>query len=168
MEPWVTGCQTLLATVDRLWESRDLNLIEVGAGGHRLGLPFLRLEGSESVVDEPDGHRSLADRGGDALDRPGPDIADSEDPGTAGLQEIWGFAVVLREGPVLDVSAGEQKSGVVGSQLAFQPLGMGRSADEDEQRPGRDRAPLSGAGVGHGDRLQLALAAERDDLRVEA
>jgi len=40
MEPWVSGRQTLLAALDRLGEPRDLNLIEVGAGGHRFGLSF--------------------------------------------------------------------------------------------------------------------------------
>ena len=57
---------------------------------------------------------------------------------------------------------------VVGGQLAFQPLGMRRSADEDEQRLGGDGAALSGARVGDGHRLELAVAAELDHLRVEA
>ena len=60
-------------------------------------------------MDQADGHRPLADCGRDALDRSGADIADREDPGTAGLQEIWGMAVVLCESPVLDVSPGEQR-----------------------------------------------------------
>ena len=53
------------------------------------------------------------------------------------------MAVVLRESPVLDVSAGEQKSGVVGGQLSLQPAGVGRSADKDEESLGGDRGAFS-------------------------
>ena len=81
-------------------------------------------------MDEPDSHRPLADRGGDPLDGSGADIADGEDPGTAGLEEVRGLAIVLCESPVLDIPPGEQKSVVVGGQLAFQPLGVRRSAAE--------------------------------------
>ena len=52
-------------------------------------------------MDEPDSHRPLADRGGDPLDGSGADIADGEDPGTAGLEEIRGLAVVLRVGSAI-------------------------------------------------------------------
>src|SRR6266567_469514 len=44
------------------------------------------LSAVEVLVDELDGDRALADRGGHPLDRPVADVADREHPGHAGLE----------------------------------------------------------------------------------
>src|ERR1700744_6071226 len=108
------------------------------------------LEG-EVLVDDADGHRALADGGGDALDRAGAAVADGEDTGEAGLERHRGAAAVDRVGvEVGDVEgaagdgagveggdggapAGEKEAGVVLGQLAAEPLGAGVGADEDEE-----------------------------------
>src|SRR2546428_10801814 len=93
-------------------------------------------------------------------------VADGEDPGAAGLQEQRRIAVELREVLALEVATGHKKPGAIGHKLTVEPFGVRRGADEHEQGSGRQPGALARAGLGHGHRLELALAAELDDLRV--
>ena len=75
-------------------------------------------------------HRgAFADRGGDALGRAGPNIADREDARQAGF-ERQPDAVALRR-------AGDDEALLVDLDAAMQPIGIGVGADEEEQVPQR-------------------------------
>src|SRR5690348_2302387 len=65
------------------------------------------------LVDDADGHRALADGGGDALDRAGAPVTDREDAGQAGLQRQRGaadHAAGAAEVGHLEVDAGEEEA----------------------------------------------------------
>ena len=68
----------------------------------------------------------------------------------------------------MNVAAGEQEPGVIGSELSVEPFGVGRGPDEDEESLGRDPGSLSRTGIGDRSRLQLPLTAQLNDLAVAA
>jgi hypothetical protein len=51
MQPRVSGGQALLAALNGLGELGDVNVIEMGAGGHLVALLKSSLEGGQSFVD---------------------------------------------------------------------------------------------------------------------
>src|SRR5882757_7335083 len=127
------------------------------------------LEG-EVLVDDADGHRALADGGGDALDRAGAAVADGEDAGEAGLQGEGGAAD--RAGGAaevgdLEVDPGEEEAVVVLGEGAVEPLGARVGADEDEKAAATEVATLATAVVFDDDPLERVLAAHLADLGVD-
>src|SRR6185437_13978606 len=111
----------------------------------------------EVLVDHADGHRALADGGGDALDRAGAAVAYGEDAGEAGLEGEGGAAD--RAGGAaevgdLEVDAGEEEAVVVLGQGAVEPLGARVGADEDEEAAAAEVATLAAAVVFDHDALE--------------
>ena len=84
-------------------------------------------------MDRSNHLRAVADRGRDALDRAGADVADGEDAAAAGFQRI---AVVARLG------AGQDEAAIVELEAGSrQPVGVGLRADEGEEVPAPARRP---------------------------
>src|SRR4051794_17187134 len=89
-------------------------------------------------MDELDGHGALPDRGGTALDRARPDVADREDAWDARLQET---------GPA-GVGSGEQETVVVARNGSTEPVRAGRRAEKHECELHRQpRAVLQGGAI---------------------
>ena len=88
-------------------------------------------------MDELNGHGSLADAGGDALDRAVPHISGGEDTGDAGLQEVR-LAVkrptLWRLSLAQQVGAAEHEALLVALHHVLQPTRMRLRANEDELR----------------------------------
>ena len=105
-------------------------------------------------MDELDGHRAFADRGGAALGRSGPHVAGGEDAGDAGLEQVLG----VRRGAGEDEAVGVARDGVV------EPFSARAGAEEEEQE--RERELLAAC---QGDGLEVPVRAmERGDLAAVA
>ena len=72
-------------------------------------------------MDEADRHRSFANGRGDALDRPGVDVADREHPRLARLQKQRAVAGVSGQLLVAEIAPGEQKAVLVQRDVAVKP-----------------------------------------------
>src|SRR5262249_22141716 len=121
----------------------------------------------EHLVDELDADRTLADRGGDALDAIGANIANREHAGSAGLEQVGrareppspGRQVIDRE-----IWAGLDEAVGVEHAAALQQLGVRRGAGHHEHVADRVGGSLAGPLVQPGDALQGRVAVELDDL----
>src|SRR5579859_4606417 len=108
----------------------------------------------EVLVDELDGHRSLADCGGAALGRAGADVAGGENPGHACPEQSFGADRVAGE----DEAVGGACDGVV------EPIRVRRCAEKAEEE--RERKALA---AGERDRFELTVGAvELGDLAAVA
>src|SRR3954453_534946 len=102
---------------------------------------------------EGDGHAALADRGGDALDRGGADVAAGEDARDARLEQMR----VPLERPATrraQVRAGEDEALLVQRDVLREPAGLRVGADEDEQAARAEPGHGAGSTVADVDRLQ--------------
>src|SRR4051812_9560398 len=118
----------------------------------------------EVFEDEPDGHRSLADRRGHPLDRSAADVTGGEDAGPARLEEVGraGEVPTLGRGRGQDGrGTGEDETVVVERELIAEPPHVGLGADEDEHGARVEGAALAGGVVLDDDALERAIA---DDL----
>ena len=75
-------------------------------------------------MDQAHGHRALADRRCDPLDRARADVTDGKDAGSAGLEEERRLAFELDELVAVKFTAGQQETAFVSSQLPREPLGV--------------------------------------------
>ncbi len=95
--------------------------------------------------------RAFADRGSDAFDRFGADVADGENAAAARLQRMAIAAGIF---------AGQYKAfGVERDARAGEPVGIRIGADEQEQMADRPPYFLAGRAVPPAHRLQHAVAA---------
>src|SRR5581483_12136963 len=118
------------------------------AGGHPLA-SWLR----QVLMDQGNGHRALADRGGDALDGRVPDIAGHEHTRHAGF-EREGIAIQRPAGwpraARHEIETGEDEASLVTHNVSADPFGMRLSAYEDEQEIRRNILLTDGCSVGDG------------------
>jgi hypothetical protein len=120
------------------------------------------LELREVLVDRADRGRPLADRSGDALHRPDPDVARREQPVQGGLKG--------QPGPVRGLAArhghvGQHESVLVPGDLGRQPAAGRLRADEAEQPPAAEPPDRARSGVAQLDRLEVIAAVDRADDR---
>src|SRR4051812_21555313 len=122
------------------------------------GLGLFQVLGSER-----DCHASLADGGGDALDRAGPDVPGGEDAFNAGLEQIRVAIEVPAPGGA-DVGAGQHVAVAIERDLRRKPAGLGVRPDEEEEPAGLEPPRLGGRAVPDVDRLERDVAVGSHDL----
>src|SRR6202043_4061012 len=112
-----------------------------------------------SFEGQPDGHRPLADRRGDPLGRAAADVTHRVDARPARLQHRARPAGPVRRGAGWrGVRPGPDEAVLVEVDEVTEPAGARGHADEDEQGPRGERAPLAGLAVLDRDRFQRLVA----------
>ena len=94
------------------------------------------------------------------------DVSDREDPGPARLKKQRPVLAVVRQILTLDFPAGQHEAVLVHRHVTSEPARMRGRADEHEQRLRSDPSALAGTVILHDDRLEPAVALERNDLGV--
>src|ERR1043166_6209139 len=123
----------------------------------------LMSDGPQVLMNELNRVGALADAGGDTFDGTVANVAGYEDAGNAGFEEP-GLAV---ERPALghfavnhEVGTGEDKSFIVASELAGEPISSRRSANKNEERSGGNLLGFAAGGAKDRDSFKK-LGAER-------
>src|SRR4051794_40171837 len=92
----------------------------------------------QKLMNEGDSDGALADGGGDALHVSGADIADSEDAGQTGLEQVrraGGRPLLFREVVGKKVGAGADEAGGIERDASVQPAGVRDGAGHEEEVP---------------------------------
>src|SRR2546427_10555948 len=133
------------------------------------GVSAMGLAGRVQVLmDELHGRRPFPHPGGHSLHGPVADMAGGEDPRATRFQPER----LALEGPALrvrplavgsrQIRARQDEAVTVSLHDAFEPLGVGHRADEDEQRVGGQALFRPRGGVENGDRFELFLSVDLD------